>query len=93
MPSAPHGQRCRALADLNRKNTGIGKPELKTRIGLETGPVVVDLRDDLAPHCEAETAHVIQNFGLNPKVAFKQHLVGCVSVWVRRRRLLRRLGL
>jgi class 3 adenylate cyclase/predicted ATPase len=32
----------RALADLSRKNAGIGKPELKTRIGLETGPVVVD---------------------------------------------------
>src|SRR5215472_2863463 len=32
----------RALADLNRKNAGIGKPELKSRIGLETGPVVVD---------------------------------------------------
>src|SRR6516225_3348248 len=32
----------RALADLNRKNAGIGKPELKIRIGLETGPVVVD---------------------------------------------------
>jgi class 3 adenylate cyclase len=32
----------RALADLNRKNAGIGKPELKARIGLETGPVVVD---------------------------------------------------
>jgi class 3 adenylate cyclase len=29
----------RALADLNRKNAGIGKPELRTR---ETGPVVVD---------------------------------------------------
>jgi class 3 adenylate cyclase len=32
----------RALADLNRKNAGIGKPELKARIGLEIGPVVVD---------------------------------------------------
>jgi class 3 adenylate cyclase len=32
----------RALADLNRKNAGIGKPELRTRIGLETGPAVVD---------------------------------------------------
>src|SRR5215813_12484931 len=32
----------RALADLNRQNAGIGKPELKIRIGLETGPVVVD---------------------------------------------------
>jgi hypothetical protein len=25
------------LADLNRKNAGIGKPELKARIGLEIG--------------------------------------------------------
>src|SRR5215469_662528 len=32
----------RALADLNGKNAGIGKPELKVRIGLETGPVVLD---------------------------------------------------
>src|SRR5215472_15258806 len=32
----------RALTDLNRKNAGIGKPELRIRIGLETGPVVVD---------------------------------------------------
>src|SRR5215472_9069866 len=32
----------RALADLNRKNAGIGKPELKARIGLEIGPVVLD---------------------------------------------------
>jgi hypothetical protein len=32
----------RALADLNRKKVGIRKPELKIRIGLETGPVVVD---------------------------------------------------
>jgi class 3 adenylate cyclase len=32
----------RALAELNRKNAGTGKPELVARIGLETGPVVVD---------------------------------------------------
>src|SRR6516225_3141918 len=32
----------RALADLNRKNAGSGKPELVARIGLETGPAVVD---------------------------------------------------
>ena len=32
----------RALAELNRKNTGTGKPELSARIGLETGPAVVD---------------------------------------------------
>jgi class 3 adenylate cyclase len=37
----------RALADLNRKNAGAGKPELKTRIGLETGPAVVDAAGEI----------------------------------------------
>jgi class 3 adenylate cyclase/predicted ATPase len=32
----------RALAELNRKNAGAGKPELTARIGLDTGPAVVD---------------------------------------------------
>jgi class 3 adenylate cyclase len=32
----------RALADLNRNNAGTGKPELAARIGVESGPVVVD---------------------------------------------------
>ena len=32
----------RALAELNRKNAGTGKPVLTARIGLETGPAVVD---------------------------------------------------
>ena len=37
----------RALADLNRKNTGAGKPELIARIGLETGPAVVDAAGEI----------------------------------------------
>ena len=32
----------RALADLNARNAATGAPELSARIGLETGPVVVD---------------------------------------------------
>jgi class 3 adenylate cyclase len=32
----------RALAELNRKNDGSGKPTFTARIGIETGPVVVD---------------------------------------------------
>src|SRR4029079_2456645 len=32
----------RALAEVNRKNAGSGKPDLNARIGIETGPVVVD---------------------------------------------------
>jgi class 3 adenylate cyclase len=32
----------RALTEINRKNAGSGKPALNARIGIETGPVVVD---------------------------------------------------
>ena len=37
----------RALAELNRKNVGAGKPELAARIGLEAGPVVVDAAGEI----------------------------------------------
>jgi class 3 adenylate cyclase len=37
----------RALADLNRKNAGGGKPELVARIGLATGPAVVDAAGEI----------------------------------------------
>ena len=36
-----------ALAELNRKNAGSGKPELAARIGLETGPAVVDAAGEI----------------------------------------------
>ena len=37
----------RALTELNRKNAGIGKPALDARIGLETGPAVVDAAGEI----------------------------------------------
>ena len=37
----------RALAGLNRNNTGSGKPVLAARIGLETGPAVVDATGEI----------------------------------------------
>ena len=37
----------RALAELNRKNAVTGKPELAARIGLETGPAVVDAAGEI----------------------------------------------
>ena len=37
----------RALAELNRKNDGTGKPMLTARIGLETGPAVVDAAGEI----------------------------------------------
>ena len=37
----------RSLADINRKNAGAGKPTLNARIGIETGPVVVDAAGEI----------------------------------------------
>ncbi len=37
----------RALAEVNRKHAGAGKPELNARIGIETGPVVVDAAGEI----------------------------------------------
>jgi class 3 adenylate cyclase len=37
----------RALADLNRRNDGSSKPELVARIGLETGPAVLDATGEI----------------------------------------------
>jgi class 3 adenylate cyclase len=37
----------RALAELNRKNAGAGKPALNARIGIETGAVVVDAAGEI----------------------------------------------
>ena len=37
----------RSLAEINRKNAGSCKPTLKARIGIETGPVVVDAAGEI----------------------------------------------
>ena len=37
----------RALAELNRKNAGTAKPELVARIGLESGPAVLDASGEI----------------------------------------------
>jgi class 3 adenylate cyclase len=37
----------RALGELNRKNADTGKPELSARIGLETGPAVLDAAGEI----------------------------------------------
>src|SRR6202041_3220424 len=37
----------RALAELNRKNADIGRPELTARIGLESGPAVLDAAGEI----------------------------------------------
>jgi hypothetical protein len=37
----------RALAEVNRKNADAGKPALQARVGIETGPVVVDAMGEI----------------------------------------------
>jgi class 3 adenylate cyclase len=37
----------RALVEINRKNAGAAKPALMARIGIETGPVVVDAAGEI----------------------------------------------
>src|SRR6516162_8755880 len=37
----------RALAEVNRKNADTGKPALNVRIGIETGPVVIDAAGEI----------------------------------------------
>jgi class 3 adenylate cyclase/predicted ATPase len=37
----------RHLNELNRKNAGSGKPDLKARVGIETGPAVVDATGEI----------------------------------------------
>src|SRR6185295_9978126 len=37
----------RALNELNRKNAGTGKPELTARVGLESGPAVLDATGEI----------------------------------------------
>jgi hypothetical protein len=37
----------RALAEMNREHTGSSKPALKARIGIETGPVVLDASGEI----------------------------------------------
>ena len=49
-PSARRGRRFPSSAhspNSNRKNAGTGKPELAARIGLETGPAVVDAAGEI----------------------------------------------
>ena len=41
----------RVLAELNRKNEGIGKPALAARIAIDSGPVVVDARARFSGTC------------------------------------------
>ena len=68
----------RALAEINTKNAGRGAPELRARIGLESGPVVVDAAGEVfgeAPNtaarvqAEAEPGSVLITMNVQLQVA------------------------
>ena len=48
----------RALAELNRKNAGMGTPELVARIGIDSGAVVVDAAGEIFGHAPNIAARV-----------------------------------
>ena len=53
----------RSLADINRKNAGSGKSALKARIGIETGPMVVDATGEIygdAPNTAARVQTIAE---------------------------------
>jgi predicted ATPase len=53
----------RSLSDINRKNAGSGKPALNARIGIETGPVVVDATGEIygdAPNTAARVQSIAE---------------------------------
>jgi class 3 adenylate cyclase/tetratricopeptide (TPR) repeat protein len=59
----------RALAEINRRNAGVGRPELMARIGVETGAVVVDSTGEI--------------FGDAPNVAARvQALAEPGAIWI-----------
>jgi class 3 adenylate cyclase len=59
----------RALADLNRKNDGTGKPALAARIAVDSGPVVVDAAGEI--------------FGDVPNIAARAQALAEPGIWLR----------
>jgi class 3 adenylate cyclase len=60
----------RSLSEINRKNASAGKPALNARIGIETGPVVVDAAGEIygdAPNTAASLTASCQHEDFPPK--------------------------
>ena len=71
-----------ALADLNRKNAGAGEPELVARIGLETGPAVVDAAGEIYGDVTNIAARV-QALAEPGAVLTTQRIIILDPVWMR----------
>jgi Adenylate and Guanylate cyclase catalytic domain len=65
----------RSLSEINRKNASAGKPALNARIGIETGPVVVEAAGEHLRRCTqyCGVSHSIMSTrGFPPKIAVPQ---------------------
>jgi class 3 adenylate cyclase/tetratricopeptide (TPR) repeat protein len=69
----------RALAEVNRNNAGTGKPALNARIGIETGPVVVDAAGEIygdAPNVAARVQALAEPGTVVVTVNVQRQIVG-----------------
>jgi class 3 adenylate cyclase len=69
----------RALAEVNHKNAGSGKPALNARIGIETGPVVVDAAGEIygdAPNTAARVQALAEPGTVLVTAQVQRHIVG-----------------
>jgi class 3 adenylate cyclase len=73
----------RALAEVNRKNAGSGKPDLNVRIGIETGPVVVDAAGEIygdAPNTAARVQALAEPGAVLITTAVQRQIAGLFVV-------------
>jgi class 3 adenylate cyclase/predicted ATPase len=69
----------RAIAELNRTNTDTAKPPLLTRIGIETGPVVVDAAGEIfgdAPNVAARVQALAEPGSVMVTAQVQRHIAG-----------------
>ena len=70
-----------ALAELNRKNAGTGKPVLTARIGIETGSVVVDAAGEIfgdAPNIAARVQALAEPGAVLVTARLRRQVAGLV---------------
>src|SRR5215472_2007246 len=73
----------RALAEVNRKNTDAGKPALNARVGIETGPVVVDAAGEVygdAPNTAARVQALAEPGAILVTAHVQRQVVGLFVV-------------
>ena len=69
----------RALAELNRKNEGIGKPALAARIAIDSGPVVVDATGEIfgdVPNVAARAQALAEPSSVVVTARVQRHVAG-----------------